>query len=72
MTNISITQNAIQFDSVITGSIELTEPKWEAVDDGSFHVITEQGVYYITLTDYSLNGKKYTSSNDALSYLNNL
>lgn len=72
MTNVSITSKAIEFDSVATGSIELTEPKWEAVDDSSFHVITEQGVYYITVTEYSLNGKKYTSSNDAIVYLNNL
>ena len=52
--------------------LRLTEPRWEAVDETSFHVITEQGVYSITLSDYKINAQKFKTSDDAISYLNNL
>jgi hypothetical protein len=51
--------------------LNLIEPKWEAVDETSFHVITEQGVFCITVTEHKLNAQKFKSSKDALEYLNN-
>lgn len=72
MTNITMTSSAIQFDSVATGSIQLTEPKWELVDGGSFHVITQQGVYCITTTEYSINNEEFDNSEVAITYLNSL
>jgi hypothetical protein len=52
--------------------LRLTEPRWESVDETSFHVITEQGVYCITLSDYKINAQKFKTSDDALGYLNSL
>jgi hypothetical protein len=72
MSNINITSNTIEFTSTASERIALTEPRWEAVDETSFHVITEQGVYCITLSDYQLNAQKFKTSDDAISYLNNL
>ena len=73
MNNINITSERIEFlrnDSTI--STNIIDPKWEAVDDNTFHVITEQGVYLLTLTENTINGQTYTSSFDLIEYLNNL
>lgn len=72
MKNINITANNIEFTSTGTPWLTLTEPRWEAVDDYSFHVSTEQGVYLISITEHKINAQKFNSSDDALSYLNNL
>lgn len=72
MTNVSITTNSVEFTSTASALIALIEPKWDEVDANSFHLITEQGVYLITLTEHSINGTTYTSSSDAIAYLNNL
>jgi hypothetical protein len=72
MTNVNITSTNIEFTSTGLPWLNLIEPKWEAVDEISFHVITEQGVYCITVTEHKLNAQKFKSSEDALTYLNNL
>lgn len=72
MININLTAKSIEFTSTASGSIELTEPRWEAVDEYSFHVSTEQGVYLISITENELNKQKFKSSQDALGYLNSL
>jgi hypothetical protein len=72
MTNVSITKNSVDFTSTASGWLLLTEPRWEQVDEASLHLATEQGVYLITLTEHSINGTTYTSSSDAIAYLNNL
>ena len=71
MTNLNITSTNIEFTSTGMPWLNLIEPKWEAVDETSFHVITEQGVFCITLSDYKINAQKFKSSEDALTYLNN-
>ncbi len=74
MNKINITSTQIEFVSTASGiiSTNLIDPKWEAVDDNTFHVITEQGVYLLTLTENTINGQTYTSSFDLIEYLNNL
>jgi hypothetical protein len=72
MTNVNITSKAIEFTSTGLPWSNLIEPKWEAVDETSFHIITEQGVYCITLSDYKINAQKFKTSDDALGYLNSL
>ena len=52
--------------------LRLTEPRWEAVDETSFHVSTEQGVYLISITEHKINAQKFKTSDDALGYLNSL
>lgn len=72
MINISITSEAATFYSSVSQSditANLFEPKWERNDDSSFSLYTEQGIFNITVADYTLNGNKYKSSDDALSYL---
>ena len=71
MTNVNITSTNIEFTSTGLPWLNLIEPRWEAVDETSFHVITEQGVYCITVTEHKLNAQKFKSSQDALEYLNN-
>ncbi len=73
MNNINITSERIEFvrnDSTITAN--LIDPKWEAVDEQTFHVVTEQGVYLLWLTDNKVNGQTYSNSFDLIEYLNNL
>lgn len=74
MNNINITSTQVKFISTASAEISanLIDPKWEAVDEQSFHVITEQGVYLLTLTENKVNGQTYTSSFDLIEYLNNL
>jgi hypothetical protein len=72
MSNVNITSTNIEFTSTGMPWLRLTEPRWEAVDKDSFHVITEQGVYCITLSDYKINAQKFKTSDDALGYLNSL
>jgi len=72
MTNVNITSDTIEFTSTASERIALTEPRWETVDETSFHVITEQGVYCITLSDYQLNEFEFKTSEYALEYLNSL
>ena len=74
MNNINITSTQIEFVSTASGiiSTNIIHTKWEAVDDNTFHVITEQGVYLLTLSDNTINGQTYTSSFDLIEYLNNL
>jgi hypothetical protein len=72
--NINITSNQIEFTSTASGQITtgIIEPRWEAVDEQSFHVITEQGVYLFYVNENTINGETYTSSIDVLDYLNSL
>jgi len=72
MTNLNITANNIEFTSTGTPWLTLTEPRWEAVDEYSFHVSTEQGVYLISIIEHKINAQKFKTSDDAISYLNNL
>lgn len=72
MSNINITSTNIEFTSTGTPWLTLIEPRWEAVDETSFHVSTEQGVYLISITEHKINAQKFKTSDDAISYLNNL
>lgn len=72
MNNVNITSNNIEFTSTGMPWLRLTEPRWEAVDETSFHVITEQGVYLISVTEHKINAQKFKTSDDALGYLNSL
>jgi hypothetical protein len=72
MSNINITSTKIEFTSTASGWLLLTEPRWEVVDETSLHVITEHGVYLISINEHKINGKTYTSSSDTIAYLNNL
>jgi hypothetical protein len=72
MSNVNITSTNIEFTSTGIPWLRLTEPRWETVDETSFHVSTEQGVYLISITEHKINAQKFKTSDDAISYLNNL
>lgn len=75
MINITATIDAIRFESNVTGGIidtNFLEPKWEVVDDNSYHINTDQGTFLINVNTHSLNGNKYSSSSDAIDYLSNI
>jgi hypothetical protein len=75
MTNVNITATVIEFfSSVANGEInsQLIAPKWEVVDSQSLHIISDAGVYYFATTSTTFNQKQFDSSEDALTYLNNL
>jgi hypothetical protein len=75
MTNVNITSKAIEFfSSVANGEIDaqLIAPNWELVDSESLHVISDAGVYCFATTSTTFNDKQFDSSEDALTYLNNL
>jgi hypothetical protein len=75
MTNVNITSKAIKFfSSVANGEIDaqLIAPNWELVDSESLHVISDAGVYCFATTSTTFNDKQFDSSEDALTYLNNL
>lgn len=72
MSNVNITSTNIEFTSTGIPWLRLTEPRWESVDETSFHVSTEQGVYLISITEHKINAQKFKTSDDAISYLNNL
>ena len=75
MINVSITSKAIQFfSSVADGEIDaqLIAPNWEIVDEQSLHITCEAGVYCFATTSTTFNDKQFDSSEDAISYLNNL
>ncbi len=73
MNNITITPQSVEFISNDTTIISnLIAHKWEFVDELTFHVITEQGVYLLWVTENTINGQTYTSSVDLIEYLNNL
>ena len=72
MINISITSEVVTFYSSVSQSditANLFEPKWELNDDSSFSLYTEQGIFNITVANYTLNGNKYKTSDEAISYL---
>jgi hypothetical protein len=72
MINISITSEVATFYSNVSQSditANLFEPKWERNDENSFSLCTDQGIFNITVDDYTLNGNKYKSSDAAISYL---
>jgi hypothetical protein len=75
MTNINITSETAIFYSSVSNSIidtQLYEPKWTKNDDNSFALNTDQGIYCITIADYSFNTYIYNSVDDAINYLNSL
>ena len=75
MTNINITAEVATFYSTVSNSditAELYEPKWVKNDDNSFALNTDQGIYCITIADYTLNTYTYSSVDDAITYLNSL
>jgi len=72
MTKISITTNSVEFTSTASGLMALIEPKWNEVDVNSFHLITEQGVFLISVVAHTINDNQYSTSQDAIVYLNSL
>lgn len=73
MNNITITPESVEFISNdLTIISNLIAHKWEVVDELTFHVITEQGVYLLWVTENTINGQTYTSSVELIEYLNNL
>lgn len=73
MNNIIITLHSVEFISNDLAIISnLIAHKWEVVDELTFHVITEQGVYLLWITENTINGETYTSSDELIKYLNNL
>jgi len=73
MNNITITPQSVEFISNdLTIISNLIAHKWEVVDELTFHVITEQGVYLLWVTENTINGQTFTSSDELIEYLNNL
>jgi hypothetical protein len=75
MINVNITQTSIRFfSSVANGEIDaqLIAPNWEIVDSESLHIISDAGVYCFATTSTTFNDKQFDSSENAISYLNNL
>lgn len=72
MSNINITSTNIEFTSTASGLMALVGPKWDEVDANSFHLITEQGVFLISVVTHTLNDNQYSTSQDAIVYLNSL
>jgi hypothetical protein len=75
MININVTAEAAIFYSTVSNSeinAELYEPKWVKNDVNSFALNTSDGIYCITINDYTFNGYTYSSVDDAISYLNSL
>jgi hypothetical protein len=75
MINVNITQTSIRFfSSVADGEIDaqLIAPNWELVDSDSLHIISDAGVYCFATTSTTFNEQEFDSSEDALTYLNNL
>lgn len=75
MTNINITAEVATFYSNVSQSYitaNLFDPKWQQNDDNSFSLYTDQGIFNITIADYTLNDNTYSSVTDAISYLNSL
>ena len=75
MINIRITsQNAI-FYSVVSESeinVELYDSKWTKNDDYSLSLNTSEGIYCITIADYTFNDNKFDTVDNAITYLNSL
>ena len=69
MSNVNITATNIELSSTGATLLILTEPRWEIVDDYSFHVSTEQGVYLISIIEHKINEQIFNTSEDALGYL---
>jgi len=75
MINIEISSYSAQFYSSVSQSVidvELYEPKWLKNDDNSFALNTSQGIFCITISDFTLNNNQYYSVDDAIVYLNTL
>jgi hypothetical protein len=75
MINIIITSGSATFySSVSNGEItsELYEPKWTKNDDNSFSLNTSEGIFCITIADFTLNNNQYYSVDDAIVYLDTL
>lgn len=75
MINIIISSNTAEFYSSVSQSdivVDLYEPKWTKNDDNSFALNTSEGIYCITIADYSFNGNTFESIDDAIDYLNSL
>jgi hypothetical protein len=75
MTNINITSSSAQFYSSVSNSdisTELYEIKWTKNDDNSFALNTSEGIFCITIADFSFNGNTYSTVDDAINYLNTL
>jgi hypothetical protein len=72
MSNVNITSTNIEFTSTASGLMALIEPNWDEVDTNSFHLITEQGVFLISVLAHTINDNQYSTSQDAIVYLNSL
>lgn len=66
--------NATFYSTVSQSEItsELYEPKWTKNDDLSFALNTSEGIFCITIADYTFNDNKYDTVEDAITYLNSL
>lgn len=75
MINITINSSNATFYSAVSYSeitAELYDPKWTKNDDLSFALYTSEGLFCITIADYTFNDNKYDTVEDAITYLNSL
>ncbi len=75
MINITINSSNATFYSVVSSSeitAELYEPKWTKNDDYSLSLNTSEGIYCITIADYTFNNNKFDTVDNAIEYLNSL
>ena len=69
MIDITLEGGFITFITTVSGAIASNVESCEVVDDLSYHIGTNLGVFLINVNDCSINGITFTDSTQAVNYI---
>jgi len=71
MIDITLEIQKIKFQSSVSGIVDTSLESAEVVDELSFHIITELGVFLINVTQHTINGIQFPTSSEAVFFILN-
>ena len=71
MIEITLEDGYVTFYAPVSGAVASNVESCEVVDEYSYHLGTTYGVYLININDSTINGIKFSTSAEAVTYILN-
>lgn len=72
MNDITLTPGWVHFITTNCGPVNSQIELTQVVDSISFHLGTNQGIFLIHIDEWSINGNIFSTSQEAVNYINNI
>lgn len=71
MIDITLTDGFVTFQSSVCGLVESEITECEVIEEKSFHLGTNVGVFLINVQQFTINSTNFDTANEAVTYITN-